>query len=70
MKYFLHLPGRIIIQLDPANFEGFNWFNFVKGDPVYTDDICEVTNGALYTGATYLFSHTENGNIYLTLKCL
>jgi len=69
MKYFLLLPGHIAIQLDPANFHNFNWFNFRKGDPVYTD-ICEVTNGALYTGATYLYSHTYNGNIYLTLKSL
>ena len=69
MKYFLLLPSNIAIQLDPANFNGFNWFNFQKGDPVYTD-ICEVTNGALYTGATYLFSHAENENIYLTIKNL
>lgn len=67
MKYFLLLPGHIAIQLDPANFHNFNWFNFAKNDPVYTD-ICEVTAGALYTGATYLYSHTDNGNIYLTLK--
>ena len=69
MKYFLLLPGHIAVQLDPANFRNFNWFNFQKGDPVYTD-ICEVTAGALYIGATYAFSHIENGNIYLTIKSL
>ena len=67
MKYFLLLPGHIAAQLDPANFKNFNWFNFQKGDFIFTD-ICEVTAGALYTGATYLFSHKDNGNIYLTLK--